>query len=149
MSEVREQGEPAKRGQELEEPTRRYRDVAVLLAAASAMTGSPSLIDRMTYALGPEPAMKAVADALRIVQSDLSSQRPAISQGASEKGYPEVRVRDEAGNTSVVIPGRLPGSETVRNFLEEVSRDVSIARKIGTYASSLLVGALIKAEGGG
>lgn len=131
------------------EPTKRYRDVAVLLAAASALTGSPSLIDRMTYALGPEPAMKAVADALRIVQSDLSSHRPAISQAVTEKGYPEVLVRDETRGTTLVISGRLPGSETVRSFIEEVSRDVTLARKIGTFASSLLVGALIKAEGGG
>jgi CRISPR type I-A-associated protein Csa5 len=125
------------------EPTKKYRDVAVLLAAASALTGSPSLIDRLTYALSPEPALKAVADALRIVQSDQNSQEPAITQAESEKGY-IVSVRVEDKKSPLVIYGRLPGSELVRNFIETVSRDVNIARKIGTFASSLLVEAQLR-----
>jgi len=126
------------------EPTKKYRDVAVLLAAASALTGSPSLIDRLTYALSPEPALKAVADALRIVQSDQNSQEPAITQTKTEKGYSIVSVRVEDKKSPLVIYGRLPGSELVRNFIETVSRDVNIARKIGTFASSLLVEAQLR-----
>ncbi len=126
------------------EPTKEYRDVAVLLAAASALTGSPSLIDRLTYALSPEPALKAVADALRIVQSDQNSQEPAITQTKTEKGYSIVSVRVEDKKSPLVIYGRLPGSELVRSFIETVSRDVNIARKIGTFASSLLVEAQLR-----
>ena len=126
------------------EPTKKYRDVAVLLAAASALTGSPSLIDRLTYALSPEPALKAVADALRIVQSDQNSQEPAITQTKTEKGYSIVSVRVEDKKSPLVIYGRLPGSELVRSFIETVSRDVNIARKIGTFASSLLVEAQLR-----
>ena len=128
------------------EPTKEYRDVAVLLAAASALTGSPSLIDRLTYALSPEPALKAVADALRIVQSDQNSQEPAITQTKTktEKGYSIVSVRVEDKKSPLVIYGRLPGSELVRSFIETVSRDVNIARKVGTYASSLLVEAQLR-----
>ena len=126
------------------EPTKEYRDVAVLLAAASALTGSPSLIDRLTYALSPEPALKAVADALRIVQSDQNSQEPAITQTKTEKGYSIVSVRVEDKKSPLVIYGRLPSSELVRSFIETVSRDVNIARKIGTFASSLLVEAQLR-----
>jgi CRISPR type I-A-associated protein Csa5 len=128
------------------EYTKEYRDVAVLLAAASALTRSPSLIDRLTYALSPEPALKAVADALRILQSDQNSQNPAITQAKNERGYPIVRVRVEDRNAPLVIWGRLPSSESVRSFVEDVSRDVNIARKIGTYASSLLVEAQLRLE---
>jgi hypothetical protein len=34
----------------------------------------------------------------------------------------------------------------VRSFVEDVSRDVNIARKIGTYALSLLVNAQLRLE---
>ncbi len=128
------------------EPTKDYRDIAVLLAAASALTGSPSLIDRLTYALSPEPALKAVADALRIVQSDQNSQNPAMAQTKNTKGYPIVSVRVEDKRAPLVIYGRFPNSELVRSFIEDVSRDVNIARKIGTFASSLLVEALLRSE---
>jgi CRISPR type I-A-associated protein Csa5 len=128
------------------EPTKEYRDVAVLLAAASALTKSPSLIDRLTYALSPEPALKAVADALRILHSDQNSQSPAITQGKNERGYPIVSVRVEDRDVPLVIRGRLPWSELVRSFIEEVGRDVNIARKVGTYASSLLVEAQLRLE---
>lgn len=129
--------------QVLEEPTRRFRRVAALVAAASALTGSPSLIDRMTNALSPEPAVRAVTDALRIIQSDQNSKNPQISAGQDEKGRPFVSVKRE-GEQSLQIYGGLPSGENVREFIEEVYRDVSIVKKIGAYASALLLDAQLK-----
>jgi CRISPR type I-A-associated protein Csa5 len=146
MSSTQVQQEKTERIKEYMQYTKKYGDVAVLLAAASALTRSPSLIDRMTYALSPEPALEAVADALRILQSDQNSQNPAITQGKDGRGYPIVSVRVDDRNVPLVIQGRLPSSESVRSFVEDVSRDVNIARKIGTYASSLLVEAQLRLE---
>jgi len=124
-----------------EEVTRHHRDIAVLLASASALTGSPSLIDRMTYTLSPEPAVKAVSDALRIIESDQVSSNPKLKTGRNEKGDNIVTVE------GLTIYGKLPSGEDVRRFIEVVEKDVTIARKIGTIASGLLVEAMLKKRG--
>ncbi|MEM4494591.1 MAG: hypothetical protein QXE96_02175 [Candidatus Caldarchaeum sp.] len=126
-----------------EEPTRRFRRISALVAAASALTGSPSLIDRLTNALSPEPGVRAVTDALRIIQSDQNSKNPQISVGEDEKGRPIVSVKKE-GEQRLQIYGGLPSGENVREFIEEVYRDVSIVKKIGAYASALLLDAQLK-----
>jgi len=124
-----------------EEVTRHHRDIAVLLASASALTRSPSLIDRMTYTLSPEPAVKAVSDALRIIESDQISSNPKLKTGRTEKGDNIVTVE------GLAIYGKLPSGEDVRRFIEVVEKDVTIARKIGTIASGLLVEAMLKKRG--
>ncbi|MEM4334168.1 MAG: hypothetical protein QXK61_08440 [Nitrososphaerota archaeon] len=120
--------------------TQTYRSVAVLLAAASTLTESPSLIDRMANALNPEPAARAVYDALRIVESDQKSNNPRIKNEKDERGRPYLSIGDKK------IFGWIPTSETVRKFIENVCTDVSIARKIGTFASALLVEAYISRQ---
>ncbi|MDW8074052.1 MAG: type I-A CRISPR-associated protein Csa5 [Nitrososphaerota archaeon] len=137
------------------ESTRRYRSVAVLLASAAALIESPSLIDRMSNALNPEPAARSIKDALRILDSEVSQppdrRRLSITETVGEKG--EVRTKivvsasEEAGQ--VEIYGQLPNNEIVRRFIEDVERDITIARKIGTLASAILVEAKLKAAPGG
>jgi len=123
-----------------EEPTRTYRDIAVLLSAASIMTDSPSLIDRMANCLSPEPAIRAVTDALRIVDSDQNAEKPRLKTGKDDKGYPYVQVDNHR------IIGRMPSGETVRKFLEEVYDDIATARKVGTLASALTVESKLRIE---
>jgi CRISPR type I-A-associated protein Csa5 len=126
---------------QVEEPTRVYRDVAVLLSAASILTESPSLIDRMANCLSPEPAVRAVTDALRIVEGDQRSEKPRLRlEQDKEKKYPYVLIDD------FPIFGRIPSGETVRRFIEEVYQDISTARKIGTFASSLVVEYRLRVE---
>jgi hypothetical protein len=69
-----------------EEPTKLYRDVAVLLSAASILTESPSLIDRMANCLNQEPAVRAVNDALRIIESDQMTGKPRLRLEKNEAG---------------------------------------------------------------
>jgi hypothetical protein len=64
----------------------------------------------------------AAADALRVVQYDQISQSPAIIQTTDENGRPVVKVRTEDRHEPLVIRGRLPSSEAVRRFIEDVSR---------------------------
>jgi len=125
----------------VEEPTRIYRDVAVLLSAASILTESPSLIDRMANCLSPEPAVRAVTDALRIVESDQNAGKPRL----------KLEKDDVKKHTYVVIDnirifGKIPSGETVRRFIEEVYKDISTARKIGTLASAFLVESRLRVE---
>jgi hypothetical protein len=68
----------------------------------------------------------------------------SAAQTQQQKTEPTKEDRD----IPLVIWGRLPSSESVRSFVEDVSRDINIARKIGTYASSLLVEALSSEEDG-
>jgi len=126
---------------QVEEPTRIYREVAVLLSAASILTESPSLIDRMANCLSPEPAVRAVTDALRIVESDQRTEKPRLKlEKDKEKKYSYVVVDDFR------IFGRIPSGEAVRRFIEEVYKDISTARKIGTLASALLVESRLRVE---
>jgi len=121
-----------------EEPTRVYRDLAVLLSAASILTDSPSLIDRMANCLSPEPAVRAITDALRVVESDQRDENPRLRVEKDAKGYSYVVVDNYR------IFGRMPSGETVRKFLEEVYKDISAARKIGTLASAITVESKLK-----
>ncbi|MCX8201392.1 MAG: hypothetical protein N3H84_04745, partial [Candidatus Caldarchaeum sp.] len=86
-------------------------------------------------------AIRAVSDALRIVQSDLRSATPSVKTETTEKG-PIVNVGGRK------IYGRLPSGEDVRRFIEAVQNDVSLAKRIGTVASALLVEAMLAQEGG-
>ncbi|MEM0384233.1 MAG: hypothetical protein QXV27_05250 [Candidatus Caldarchaeum sp.] len=117
--------------------TKTHREIAVLLAVASALTESPSLIDRMSNALSPEPAVRAVSDALRILQSDQMSGTPSLMTERTEKGRYVV-----VGNKRIF--GWLPTGEDVRRFIEDVQQNVSLARKIGTFASALLVESMLR-----
>ncbi|MEM4304172.1 MAG: hypothetical protein QW470_05610 [Candidatus Caldarchaeum sp.] len=120
-----------------EQQTKTHREIAVLLAAASALTESPSLIDRMSNALSPEPAVRAVSDALRILQSDQMSGKPSLKTERTEKGSYVV-----VGNRRIF--GWLPTGEDVRRFIEDVQQNVSLARKIGTFASALLAESMLR-----
>ncbi len=128
-----------------EEPTRTFRDIAVLLSAASIITDSPSLIDRMANCLSPEPAVRAVTDALRIIDSDQNAEKPQLKTAIDERGYTYLLIEDKHDRKHR-INGRLPSGETVRKFLEEVYMDIATARKIGTLASALTVESKLRIE---
>ncbi len=128
--------------------TKQYRDIAVLLAAASALTESPSLIDRMANALNPEPAIRSVKDALRIIDGELSQSTEkkieVVKSQENQKERSKVKVRTEGGE--LTIYGHLPNNEVVRRFLDDVHGDTSLARKIGALASAILVDAKLRSE---
>jgi CRISPR type I-A-associated protein Csa5 len=131
-----------------EEPTKLYRDVAVLLSAASILTESPSLIDRMANCLNQEPAVRAVNDALRIIESDQMTGKPRLRLEKNEAGrYTYVVVDREQGGPARIF-GRIPSGETVRKFIEAIYRDITTARKIGTLASALVVESQLRIEWG-
>lgn len=126
-----------------------FRPIAVLLAAATALSGSPSMIDRMANALNPEPAVRTIRDSLRLVDSELarseSERRLRVGTKTTTTGreYRVVEVQDEIGVFQIV--GHLPSSEMVREFIDKVQSDTSLARKIGAYASAILVESRLRA----
>ncbi|MEN3047866.1 MAG: hypothetical protein ABDH63_03685 [Candidatus Caldarchaeales archaeon] len=131
------------RSESVQQDLARFRPIAVLLAAASALSGSPSMIDRMANALSPEPAIRTLRDSLRLVDSELSrseSERRlkfGIGTAATGREYRVIEVKDETGVFQII--GHLPSSEMVREFIDRVQNDTALARKIGAYASAILV----------
>jgi hypothetical protein len=75
------------------------------------------------------------------VEGDQRSEKPRLRlEQDKEKKYPYVLIDD------FPIFGRIPSGETVRRFIEEVYQDISTARKIGTFASSLVVEYRLRVE---
>lgn len=107
------------------------------------------MIDRMANALSPEPAVRTIRDSLRLVDSELtrseSERRLRVGTKTATTGreYRVVEVQDEIGVFQIV--GHLPSSEMVREFIDKVQSDTTLARKIGAYASAILVESRLRA----
>lgn len=129
-----------------EELTRRYRSIAALVASAVLITGSPTLVDRITNALSPEAVMRSISDSLRIVEGasrgagGASIKEEKIKEGDKEIQSIVIAIREGGSSREYIIKyASLPSSETVREFLERIERDIILARKIGIVAQSMIL----------
>ena len=118
------------------------------------------VIDRISYALNYESVREALIDAFRIIESlkDRSiTARIRVGEGSEQKEY-TVRCCDygegegpgingvfvecddeslkEKEGWCVPCPDKLPDEEEVKRFLEEVKRDVTIAKDVAILAHS-------------
>jgi len=120
---------------------RKYREVAVALASVGVYTESYSIIDRIANALGPESVIRAIYENGRILESALR----AAKSGGEEWIKPSedsilIKRKDEP--KPYVIKGSLPSEAILREFLEESSKDITVARAIASYAMQLIASAI-------
>ncbi|MGC9069036.1 MAG: hypothetical protein ACP5IZ_08700 [Thermoprotei archaeon] len=141
--------ETLEKSQEKQKSIYKYRKIAAILATAALITESPNIIDRMANALTSEQAIRALNDALRIIESIKSSSSKSSSSKIKlhetikdGKPYIEITVASEKPNEpprSISVPYGFPNESDVTIFIDDVSENVFIARKIGTLASALVV----------
>jgi CRISPR type I-A-associated protein Csa5 len=111
-----------------------YKGVAALLASASLITGSPTLIDRVANALSVDSVIKSINDALRVVESYQKSGKENITE---KDGRTEITIDRE----QYPLFAKLCTTEQLREFLEDVQRDIRIARAVAALAESLILDA--------
>ncbi|PSN84740.1 hypothetical protein B9Q02_09005 [Candidatus Marsarchaeota G1 archaeon BE_D] len=114
----------------------KFRGVSLLLAGASLITGSPTLIDRVANALSVDSVIKSVNDALRVIES--------FQKNKSEKN----ELIESADKTILKIDGEqyvlsatLCTSTQLQEFFKEAESDIRIARAVAALAESLIVDA--------
>jgi len=120
-----------------------FKRVANALALAALVQESTTVIDRMAYALTPEQSVRALNDALRTIasvsQGSTSFQVSQVQVKKEENTYTFTEVKEREGNMRYMIPGGLPTQEEVTDFIDAVTADVRLARKVGAVALSLYV----------
>jgi len=120
-----------------------FKRVANALALAALVQESTTVIDRMAYALTPEQSVRALNDALRTIasvsQGSTSFQVSQVQVKKEENTYTFTEVKEREGNVRYMIPGGLPTQEEVTDFIDAVTADVRLARKVGAVALSLYV----------
>lgn len=119
----------------------RYKKIAALLASATIITGSPTIIDRMANALTSEQALRSLSDALRIIISIKQSGSSLTTLQEKDENVLITKVEENVTH-QYTIPYGLPNESDIGSFIDYVSEDISMARKLGTLAANLVAGAL-------
>jgi CRISPR type I-A-associated protein Csa5 len=112
-----------------------FRGVSLLLASASLITGSPTLIDRVANALTIDSVIKSINDALRVVESfqKNSSEVNGIMETQDRKTILKV------DGKTFIFPATLSSTRQVQDFFIEAEKDVRIARAVAALAEALIV----------
>lgn len=112
-----------------------FRGVSLLLASASLITGSPTLIDRVANALTMDSVIKSVNDALRVVESfqKNSSEVNGITETQDRKTILKV------DGKTFIFPATLSSTRQVQDFFIEAEKDIRIARAVAALAEALIV----------
>lgn len=114
----------------------KFRGVSLLLAGASLITGSPTLIDRVANALSVDSVIKSVNDALRVIES--------FQKNKSEKNElieSEDKTILKIDGEQYVLSATLCTSTQLQEFFKEAESDIRIARAVAALAESLIVDA--------
>jgi len=130
---------------------RKYRGIATSLAVVGIASKSYSLIDRVANALSSDSVSRAIYENCRILENLL--RRNLDTEG--EEGIHEERYKKDGKELTQVkiilkdeppssINGYLADDEQVKNFLEDTSRDIRIARGVASYAMSMIAATLSK-----
>lgn len=122
-----------------------FRGVSLLLAGASLITGSPTLIDRVANALTMDSVIKSVNDALRLVESfqKNSSEINGITETQDRKTILKV------DGDAFILPATLSSTRQVQDFFIESEKDIRIARAVAALAEALIVDARRSGKEGG
>ncbi len=112
-----------------------FRGVSLLLASASLITGSPTLIDRVANALTMDSVIKSTNDALRVVESfqKNSSEVNGIMETQDRKTILKV------DGKTFIFPATLSSTRQVQDFFIEAEKDIRIARAVAALAEALIV----------
>lgn len=127
---------------------RRYYEVAAALAAVGVYTESYSIIDRIANALGSESVIRAMYENGRILESALRASKHGGDEWIKTTGE-FILIKRKDVDPPYSIKGSLPNETTIRDFLEESSRDVTIARAVASYAMQLIALIMSRAQESG
>ncbi|MGC9113015.1 type I-A CRISPR-associated protein Csa5 [Acidilobus sp.] len=126
--------------------------VTNLLTAVTIYTESPKYVDVMANALSKEPISRTLYDALRTVEAGLSSGDIKVGPYGSETKYQAIVVIKEEGEGTSEKPvyGSLPSEDDLKVFLDEVEKDIYVARRAAVLAMGKVAKILsASGEGGG
>jgi CRISPR type I-A-associated protein Csa5 len=134
---------------------KKYRGVATSLAAVGIASRSYSIIDRIANALSYDSVSRALYENSRILENllrrGIETER---TEGIFEEPHKDkkdlkvVKIISKKDNTRVVdtVSGYLADDEQIKNFLEDTSKNIRIARSVASYAMSMIASALSKRE---
>lgn len=129
----------------------KYRGVATSLAVVCIASKSYSIIDRVANALSVDSVSRAIYENARILENLLRRySESGGNQGvweekadSKERTLTKVRVALQSGEYhEYYVNGFLANEEQVRKFLEDVSRDIRLARSVASYAMSMVASAV-------
>jgi CRISPR type I-A-associated protein Csa5 len=133
----------------MEESLNKFKRIATALAVASLIMGNTNVIDRIAYSLTPEQAVRALNDSMRTISSIMSSNQSNVK-------VEKTTVKSKNGEvtaTKVTVEGNqyfvysaLPNEDEVAEFIDALTKDIRIARKVGGMALATYVKALEKGE---
>jgi CRISPR type I-A-associated protein Csa5 len=123
-----------------EEPTERFKSVANSLAMLTIASEGYTHLDRLANALSPETISRVIFDAQRSMSALLSRNDVEVEHKEDDKKRPYLqlttRFKGESEKTYKFYG--MPREEDTRKFLEEATKDLTIARKVAAYAVSIV-----------
>lgn len=125
---------------------RKYHDIAVALASVGLYTESYSIIDRIANALGPESVIRAIYENGRILESALRAGKAGGDEWI-RISEDNILVKRKDESEPYVIKGSLPSDDVLRSFLEESSRNITLARAVASYAMQLIASTMSRKAG--
>ena len=109
------------------------------MAIAALGQDSTSVIDKMAFATNPEQAINALNEALRTIAS-LQKSGSVIKQVEEAEGREATKtIVISPDNRKFEVPCALPDTNEVAAFVDEVTKDPRLARKVGAIALDLYV----------
>ena len=112
--------------------------IANALAIAALGQGSTSVIDKMAFAMNAEQAINALNEALRIIAS-LQTSGSVARVSDKVEGREVTKTVVTSGVRKFEVIGALPGTDEVAAFIDEVTKDPRLARKVGAIALDIYV----------
>ncbi len=121
-------------------PTSRYKGIANLFALSALSSESYTQIDRLANALNQETVRQVVYEISRNLDVMKRQGTLEMHDELNEKGYHQLvaTVRQKEAQPARYVFFGTANDETWRNFLDEASSNLSIARKIGAFAMSIV-----------
>ncbi|MEM3804438.1 MAG: type I-A CRISPR-associated protein Csa5 [Conexivisphaerales archaeon] len=128
--------------------TKRFKGFANLFALAAIASESYTPIDRLANALNPETVRQVLYEVCRNIDVMKRQNTVAVKEEQDNRGYTRLGVtikQKERPSKTYYFYG-LANDEICRNFLEEASSDLSVARRVGAYAMSVIATHRLKDE---
>jgi CRISPR type I-A-associated protein Csa5 len=117
--------------------SRDFSHIVNALTAASLLMKSTTLLDRMAYALTTEQALRSISDSMRVISSGLTSSQIIHSKEQSQKSsdvWDVLLIKPANSNITYKIYGTLPTNDEVSKVVDQLNKDIRLAKKIGAIA---------------
>jgi len=122
-----------------------YQKIANLLAAVTLCTQTYSIIDRMVNALSIDSVARSIYEASRnlAVIKQQNAEDFNINE-IEEDGKPYIHVITvvKKAKKEYKIYGRLPSDKDISEFIEQVNKDIKVAKTTASYAMGIVAKSL-------